>query len=157
MKAQRGTNSAQMAALESKIEVLQVQATQRDEASTRKSDVDAAMKRLEGRPVGADRREKLEAFHEKWGPGPFQAHVDDLAQLFGVVPNADATGAAFTANAGTTPAVAMKYLEGGGSSADVDRAANFARQWDALQGSGLSVSLEDYVKQNMITPTEIEA
>ncbi len=157
MKAKQGTHAMQMAALQGKVDALEAKDVGRDAADQCKTDVAEALQRLSGRPMGADLEAKLTAFHTAHGAEAFKAYVDSMAETFGAVPTADATGAAFAANAGKTPAVAMKYLEGGGTTADVDRAANFARQWDELQGRGLSVSLEDYVKQNMSTPTEIEA
>lgn len=158
MKAQPGTHAMQMAALQGEVDALKVKDVGRDAADQCKTDVAAAMERLKDRPLGADFEAKLTAFHTAHGPEAFKAYVDSMAETFGTVPAADATGAAFTANAGTTPAVAMKYLEGGGSSADVDRAANFARQWEELSArGGMRTTLDRYVEINMSTPTEIEA
>ena len=158
MTAQRGTMSAQMAAMQGKLDALETKDVERDTEDKCRTDVAEALQRLAGRPMGADLEARLMAFHQSHGPEAFKAYIDSMAETFGIVPSAEATGSVFNANAGQTPAVAMKYMEGGGSTADVDRAANFARQWQIFKDRGATaMTQERYVEINMNTQQELEA
>ncbi len=149
MKAKNGTMTAQMAALAGEVAGLKANDDARDARETCKDDVAVAMQRFAGRPMGD--LEKLEegfvAFHKEHGAKAFAAYTDSLAKTTGVLPDTDDKGGAFQGTAGKAPAVAMKYLDKGTDA--VDKAAKFCRDWEELQGSGLSLSQERYVEHRM--------
>lgn len=158
MKKNSGAMTAQMAAMQGKIDGLEARGVARDEADVLKEDVTAGMTLLADRPMGdLDKLEaKLVKFHKARGHGElWTAYLDSLAQTV-PLPDGDTTEARFQSQDKQTPDVALKYLDGGGTDA-VDRATNFARQHKALQGRGSKITLERYVEINMNTTEEIEA
>ena len=149
-------NMAIFARMQGQIDGLQANDKARDDTDVRKTDVSDALKRLEGRPLGADLEGKLVKFHKDHGPKAFTPYVDALAQTVAPLPGADGRAEAFLANSGKVPDVAMKYQEQGTEA--VDRAANFARQWKHLnERGGMRTTLERYVEINMETAQEIPA
>lgn len=143
----KGPMDAQFATMQGKIDALQAKDNARDESETRKDQVAEAMKRLEGRPLGADLETKLFAFHKDYGPEAFKAYVESMAQTFGVLPSDGSDGSTFHGQAGKVPEVAMKYSDQGTDA--VDKAAHFAREWQELQGHGIKCSQESYVQRSM--------
>lgn len=115
--------------------------------SKRAKAVGAAMKRLADRPLGSGIEERLTKFHREHGEKAFEEHVAAIEQAVGVEPRADAArGAAFVAQAGKVPEVAMKWQKDGVEA--VDRAAKFAREWEYLRGR-TRLTQEAYVANNM--------
>gem|GEM_PF-2148060 len=135
--------TVKMAALQGQNEALKARLDARDAEEVRKDDVNAAMKRLEGRPLGADLRGRLMSFHKEHGAKAFGPYVEAMAQAVGVVGDDDSAAEAFRGHAGKVPEVAMKYQDQGTDA--VDRAARFAKDWQELQGTGLTVTQERYV------------
>ncbi len=150
MKAKTGTMTEQMAALRGKNDALESRIDANDAAASLKEDVAVALKRLEGHPLGdLDKlNEKLVTFRKESGPGKlWSAYVDSYAKNTGTLPDDDGKDAAFHGTQGKVPEVAMKYRDKGTDA--VDRAAKLARNWEELQGSGLTVPLERYVQRGM--------
>ena len=131
-----------------KIDALEAANLQRDETDKRKGEVDAAMVRLSGLPLGADLHDKLNKFHASYGSTAFGDYVESFAHNTPAAHNSDdPKAAAFDAQGGKLPDVAMSYSEQGTDA--VNRAASFAKEWEQLQGSGIKTSLDAYVKSNM--------
>lgn len=126
-------------------------AIQAEAARTR--DVAAAMKRLDGRPMGSDLEARLTKFHAEYGASAFKAYVDGLDTCAPNPLTGDDSSAAFGANANgqggkLTEAVAayMKSANPG----DVDLAAKFSREYHDLKSAGVSIGTEaDYIRTNM--------
>jgi len=146
--------AAQFAALKGENEGLKARLDERDAADRRRDDVSAAMKRLEGRPLGADLEDRLVAFHKDHGPKAFGAYVESMATAIGVLPPSD-KGRDLTTERNASPVV-MKYQEHG--SAAVDRALGFRSEWQQLRERGAtSLSEERYLEINMgrvLTPED---
>ena len=141
----------QMAALQGENEAMRADIDTMKADALRKKEVFVAMRRLEGRPLGSDLKQRLVSFHKDHGAKAFDAYVDGLAKTTGVLPGDDGKGEAFQGQLGTVPEVAMKYQDKGTEA--VDKAAVFARQWETLKEKGHSrVSQERYVEINMATP-----
>lgn len=147
MKAD-GTDASKFAAMQGTIEALQAKDQARDASEKRTGEVATAMKRLEGRPLGADLEARLTNFHAEHGSAAFVPYVDAMAQTVGIIPGDNGAGAAFQGQAGKVPEVAMKYSDKGTDS--VDKAAHFSREWKELSDTGHTrVSEERYVEINM--------
>lgn len=144
-----------MAALAGEVAGLKAKDAARDDADVLKGDVAKAMQRFSARPMGD--LEKLEdgftTFHKEHGPKAFAAYTDSLAKTVGTLPEGDEDNR--STGAGKVPEVAMKYRDKGTGA--MDRAARAARNWKALQGSGMSLSEEKYVEIQMNKPEEISA
>ena len=145
--------TAKFAAMQGKIEGLEARDKARDETDACKSDVDTAMQRLEGIPLGADLRERLVTFRKDHGAPAFEPYVKALAQSIGPLPDEDDTTRFMGGK--KLPEVAMKYQDQGTEA--VERAAKFVTQWENLRTRGLSTTLENYVALNMNTTEEIGA
>jgi hypothetical protein len=140
-------NAANFARLTGENEALKARLDARDEADATKADVDGAMERLSGKPLGADLRERLVNFRKDHGADAFKSYVDGLAGAVGTHPTKDGAES-FSGQAGAVPEVAMKYQDKGTDA--VDRAANFAREWRSLNDAGHTrMSEERYVEINM--------
>lgn len=141
--------SARFAAMQGELDGTKAKLAAMEASAQRKDAVAVAMKRLEGRPLGADLEQKLVAFHSEHGPKAFAAYVDSLAQAVGVLPADAGKAATFGASGGRKlPAFVMKFQEDGPEA--VDRAAKFAAEWEQLNGAGMTrVSQERYVAINM--------
>jgi hypothetical protein len=142
----------QMAALQGEVTALKAQATERDKLQQRKDDVADALKRLEGRPLGAEPEKMLTKFHADHGAAAFKAYVDGMVTTFAAVPR-DMTGDAARFS-GSSPAnaspAALEYTEFGTEA--VEKAANFAREWQIQNERGYTrTSEERYVAINMAT------
>lgn len=147
---QGDTINVRMAAQEGEIVALKAQMTERDKVQQRKDDVADALKRLDGRPLGAEPEKMLIKFHADHGAPAFKAYVDRMVETFAAVPR-DRTGDA--ANfAGGTPAdassAALEYTEFGTEA--VTKATNFAREWAIQHEKGWTrMSEERYLAINM--------
>lgn len=117
----------------------------RDAADKRRDDVAVAMKRLEGKPLGADLEKHLISFHKEAEGNAvlFKAYVDTMARTAGELP-ADNDGEHFSAQP-QTPKSAMAFQELGGEA--VDKATTFARQYQQMKG--IRASEASYVRINM--------
>ena len=131
-------------------EALKARLDARDAGDKRTADVKVAMKRLEGRPLGADLEARLASFHEKCGGNAelFKEYVDTMARTIGDAPASGDAGARFSGQP-QTPKEAMAYQALGGEA--VDKAASFCREYDQLKKSSASMkaSREAYVRINM--------
>lgn len=117
-----------------------------DAATKRRDAVAVAMKRLEGRPLGADLESELVAFHTKHGDAAFSAYVDAMVKNFGAIVG-DGSDAEFT-GAANVPEVAMAYQAAGTEA--VDLAVKFTREYAELKNHGIArMSEERYVALNM--------
>jgi hypothetical protein len=113
----------------------------------RQRDVDEAMTRLEGRPLGSDPRDRFQAFHKQHGAEAFKLFVDEMAATFGRA-KSDSDVETFAKVASDTPEVAMKYAEKGAEA--VERATHFAREHAELSKQpGFRMSLDRYVELQM--------
>ena len=136
-----------MARLLGETKALRARLEEREQAETRDKEVRAALKRLEGRPLGADLEKQLHAFHRKWGAGAFEQHVATMERTFASY-EADPRGAFFAAQTQPVPEVANRYLKDGVEA--VERAAMFARQHEELARRGhVRMSVDRYVELNM--------
>lgn len=141
--------SARFAALQGELDGTKAKLAAFEADGKRKDDVAGAMKRLEGRPLGADIEATLIAFHKEHGGAAFKAYVDSLAKAVGVLPTDTGKGAQFGGVSGRKlPKVAMKYQDEGPEA--VDRAAKIALEWEELDATGhVRMSQERYVQLNM--------
>lgn len=157
MKARPSMDSQKFAQMQGRIDALEAahreyakREKQRQAVETRKTDVAAAMKRLERRPLGD--LEKLEAklvnFHKDHGPKAFAAYVESMEDA---VP--EWTGdpverpLKMPTNRPASP-VAMRYQTLGADA--VEKAMNFSREWRELKETGHTRRSEDqYVEANM--------
>lgn len=137
-----------MAVLAGENLALKARMDQKEAEDQRKSDVAAAMKRLDGRPLGSDFEQHLVEFHTESGPKLFAKHVDTIAKTFGTLPSDDGKGQAFLGQSRSVSSVAMKYQEAG--SEHVDKAAQFSREWKQLYDTGhVQMSEDRYVEMSM--------
>jgi hypothetical protein len=145
----KGDADARFAAMAGEIIALKGQLGARDAADKRRDDVALAMKRLAGRPLGADLEKELVAFHEGHGPAAFALHVETIAKMSPAIPASHSAAAlAFAAQADSTPDVAQPYLELGADA--VAKAARLAREWEENSERGYTrMSQERYVQINM--------
>lgn len=140
--------SKREAELSGRVLALEARDKARSETERRKSDVAAAMKRLEGRPLGADLETKLETFHKAHGAEAFAAHVDSIAKTFATFSGGDRNADDFASQNRGAPEVAMKFQKDGAEA--VERATRFAREHAELVSRGLTrMSVERYVEINM--------
>lgn len=132
--------------LSGKVKALEVKDGTRDASEERDRDVRLALKRLAGRPLGANPEAELVAFHAEHGAGSFKAYVDSLAKHLGVPPTDDAGGRVPDSK---TPKEALAFQAEGVDA--VDQAAAFAVEYDQLRGAGapMRMSRERYVNINM--------
>lgn len=139
--------TAREATLQGRIDALEAANAERDAADTRRRDVDEAMQRLEGRPLGADFRSKLEDMHTSGGPEAFRKYVDSMVDTFAAAATGDgARAAAFAAQSEDLSPVAASFQEEGPEA--VELAAKFSAEWAQLRGF-TRMSEEEYVKTNM--------
>ena len=131
------------------IEALRLKLKERDERDQRKEDVQEALKRLDGRPLGADLKDKLTTFHKDHGPNAFKAYVESMIEHLGKVPDTDSvTAENFAGQTKDAPAVAMRYQEHGAEA--VQKAARFSAEWEQLHRAGFThMSQDRYVELNM--------
>lgn len=134
------------ARLEGENQALKARLDARDAIDKRNADVKAAMKRLEGRPLGADLEQRLTNFHEKCGGNAevFKEYVETMARTAGELPGESDAAARFSGQP-KTPKEAMAFQKLGGEA--VDKAAAFCREYDQLKG--MRASREAYVRVNM--------
>ena len=143
-----GKESLNFARLSGEVEVLKASIKARDVQDKRREDVAAAMKQLEGKPLGSDLEQRLVKFHKTAGGNAelFKEYVDTMERMAGDIPT-DSSGAAFAAQP-KTPKSAMAFQALGGEA--VDKAAGFARQWHELKTKGnIKASEESYIRFNM--------
>lgn len=135
--------TAEVAALRGKLDAQEARLNERDASDKRRDDVSAAMKKLEGRPLGADLEQKLTAFHKEHGEKAFGAYVQSMADTFAKLPSPDRATAAFASQTNGAPVsdVASKYQEAGVEA--VQQAAKFSREWKELDARGLTHMPED--------------
>lgn len=140
-----GATAKLFAHQQGKIDALEAKDKARDDRETRTTAVRVAMKRLEGKPLGADLEKKLLNFHDLVGGNAiaFKEYVDTMARTAGEFPDDD-SGENFSAQ-NKAPASAMKFQSLGGEA--VDKATTFARQYSQLKG--IRASEEAYVRTNM--------
>lgn len=136
------------------IEALKAQMRERDASDQRRTDVAEAMKRLAGRPLGADLETKLEAFHKEHGGAAFKAHVDSMVASFAAFSGNERT--APTGLKQETPEVALKYQAQGVDA--VNRAARFAAEHAELKKRGaINIPLDRYVELSMARTAPVAA
>lgn len=125
---------------------------ERDKADKRAADVAIAMKRLEGRPLGAELHKELVKFHTEHGPKAFAAHVDAMVGKFAALPAfSDYALHAFAdqpdPHSGESDAV-YAYMEAGTEA--VQKAARFSAEWRLLKDKGgTRLTEERYVELSM--------
>jgi len=137
----------QMARMAGELEAEKAKAAEFRGEILRKEQVAIALKRLEGRPLGADLEQKLVAFHKTHGEAAFAAYVEAFATSVGPLVKDHSQAIALKA-AEKVPAVAMKY-EAQGPDA-VRKALRFSQEWDELSAHGaVRVSQERYVEIHM--------
>lgn len=149
-KADNGSGlSERFAKIEGENVALKARLDAREAEDRRRTDVAEAMKRLHGRPLGADLEQKLVAFHTDHGGAAFKAYVDSMVATFAEIAGGDdPAAAAMLGQAPKTSAVAMNYAQHGTDAAE--KAARFAREWQDLHERGLvRMSEERYVAVNM--------
>lgn len=111
----------------------------------REKQVAEAMKRLEGRPLGADLEARLFKAHAEHGEKAFSFYVAEMEKNVGPLTDDKAPSAGFNGTNGKLPAVAMKYQEHGPSA--VEQAAKFCAEWDQLKAHrSTSLTRERYVE-----------
>lgn len=149
MKKQPTPMSESMAALAGENEALKARVQAIEAADLRKTEVAAAMKRLEGRPLGSDLEARLVKFHADHGAAAFKSYVDGMAQSIAPTPAKDGAAERFAAqNGGKVPQVAMKYQTAGADA--VEKAIQFCVEWRQLHRRGHTrMSEERYVALNM--------
>lgn len=117
----------------------------------RKRDVEvaAACESLKDRALGADLSSRLMKFHRDHGSKAFAAYVDGLASSAPrITPGDDRKSGDFSSTRGAIPALAMKFQKDGPEA--VEKAAKFAREWEALNAAGHTrMSQERYIEINM--------
>lgn len=139
--------TAEFAALKGQHEAVMADVETMKADTKREGDVAAALKRLEGRPLGADLEERLVAFH-KDHPKAFDAYVEGMAKSTGILPGDNGQGDRFAGQSAQVPAVAMKYQDKGAEA--VEKAAHFSSIWKELHGAGMTrMDEERYVEINM--------
>jgi hypothetical protein len=144
----KSTNGESFAAMQGKIDALEAKLQEREASEGRKDDVALAMKRLEGRPMGADVEAKLEAFHRGHGASAFKDYVDSLCTNFAARSGGDDTAAAnFKGASDGASKVALAYVEQGTDA--VAQATKFSREWELARKSGTRMSESRYVEINM--------
>lgn len=144
----KASNGQSFAAMQGKIDALEAKLQARESSEKRKSDVAEAMKRLEGRPMGADIEGKLEKFHKGHGPLAFKDYVDSICSQFAARAGLDGSAEDFrTAVPVGASKVAMAYTELGTDA--VAKATQFSREWSQLHGRQTRMSEERYVEINM--------
>jgi hypothetical protein len=127
---------------------LKARLDERDAADQRRDDVAAALKRLEGRPLGSDLEGKLLAFHKEHGAKSFKDHVDAIAQTFGALPRSNSAAADYLAQSERVSEAVMAFQKDG--SAAMERAAAFSREWAELRRHNCArVDEKTYVAINM--------
>jgi len=139
--------NVQFARLQARHDALEAKVQAREQADKQRDDVAEAMKRLEGKPLGADLEGRLNKFHKEHGPESFAAYVDET----------DANFAAFEGDLDSdlrknTPAphskAVDKYAEDGPEA--VAKAAKFSAMWKQVHAAGHTRMTEDrYVELNM--------
>lgn len=143
----------QLAFQSGKIQALEARDRARDAKEVRAADVAAAMKRLGGRPMGANLEARLFQHHENHGRASFAAFVDGLdavAPTPGVMIDDEAGLAAFSGQpTEELPAEVMAYTDQGTEA--VRKAAVFSRQYDELKrrGVGMRAGREAFIRSNM--------
>lgn len=141
-----GSASAKnFARLSAENDVLTARLDARDADDTRRDAVSAAMKRLEGKPLGSDLEGRLVKFHKTAGGNVelFKEYVDTMASMAGALPVND-DGENF-AGQPKTPKSAMAYQALGGEA--VEKAVAFAREYGQIPG--MRASEDSYVRTNM--------
>lgn len=123
------------AAAQGEITALRAQLAQRDAVKLRDDDVAKAVKRLAGRPLGADIEGKLRAFHDAHGPQAFAAHVSAIETTFAAV-SATAGELPVNPNEANTDPAAMAFAADGPEALELAQA--FSRQFDELQEHGMT-------------------
>jgi len=145
-EAKKTAEVVNMAATTIELAAVKKRLDDRDSAEKCKDDVAAALKRLEGRPLGADIETELREFHVQHGSIAFAALVDTLAKKLGALPRGAA--AERFANQSLVPDAAMKFSARGADA--VEKAGAFAREWQQLHDTGHTrMSQEHYVEINM--------
>ena len=143
------TGGAQFAAMQAKIDAQEAKLEQMQHAAARKSAVDNALERLEGRPLGSDPAAKFGRRFDELGAEGFKLYVDDLAGMFGKIPaGADAKAAAFAGQAAAASEAALAYTDQGADA--VERASKFSAEHRELVARGMTRHSEEaYVRSNM--------
>lgn len=141
----------QFAALAGENKALKARLDERDAAETRRTDVAAALKRLEGRPLGADLEGDLVAFHKEHGPKAFAAYVGKIATTFGTLegtPAEGGRGANFAAHPTNSSEAVLAFVEKGAEA--TEKAAKFSAEWRQLHDAGHTrMSEQRYVEIGM--------
>jgi hypothetical protein len=143
----KSTNGQSFAAMQGKIDALEAKLQERESSEQRKDDIATAMKRLEGRPMGADIESKLTAFHKGHGASAFKDYVDSLCANFAARAGDDPAAANFKGATDGASKVALAYVDQGTDA--VTQAIKFSREWDLVKNSGTRMSEDRYVAINM--------
>jgi len=142
-------DGAQFAAMQAKIDAQEAKLAQMEHETARKSAVDEALVRLEGRPLGADPAAKFGKRFDELGAAGFKLYVDDLAGMFGKMPaGAAGKAAAFAGQSAAAPESALSYTDQGAEA--VERATKFAAEHRELAARSMTRKSEEaYVRSNM--------
>lgn len=139
---------AENMALRGRIDALEAREKARDEEEQRRIDVDEALAKFEGRPVGANFREKLEEMHKLGGREAFTAYVESFRNTIGVAPASESAAHNFAGQARGVSELAMKFQEYGTEA--VEAAVQFEAEWDDLRLRRMTqMSKERYVEVAM--------
>jgi hypothetical protein len=139
-----------VAKLQGRIDALEAKLRERDNNDKRRDDVAVALQRLEGRPLGANLKEKLAKFHADHGALAFKEYVDSLVTTFGAAP-IDYTRAAYFAGQSVSAKLskAVRRYQNHGADA-LEKAIKFSREWETLhETGGTRMDEERYVDLNM--------
>lgn len=146
MKKEDSDSALKFAAVTGELEALKAHVKERDAAEARRNDVDEALQRLAGRPLGSDLKGKLTEFHQKHGPEAFKAHVDAQVAAFasfGAIGSADGVG-----KKADVPDLALKFQAKGADA--VDKASRFCAEYAELAKHGaVRMTRDRYVEIQM--------
>lgn len=139
--------SVRFARLQAQHDALEAKVQAREAADKLREDVAVAMQRLEGKPMGANLKQRLEAYHAEHGPAAFSAYADELANLFADYDGAPAVSGSAQAPVNASAAV-DKYSQDGPEA--LAEATKFSAQWRQLKDKGyVDMTEERYLELNM--------
>lgn len=137
-----GESAVKFAALSGENAGLKARIDALEQEQKREKQVAAALKRLEGRPLGADLEAKLFKAHAELGEKGFAFYVGEFEKAVAPLPDKGDIGGT---PSDKLPAVAMKYQAHGPTA--VEQAAKFAAEWDQLKAHrATSLTRERYVE-----------
>lgn len=142
------STSEKFARMQAKVDALEAQANARNASDKRRDDVAEAMKRLEGKPLGADLEGRLVKFHSDNGPDAFNAYVDETEANFAAFEGDLANDLRKTNPPTKTSKAVDKYAEDGPEA--LAKAQRFSSMWQQIHESGhTDMPEERYLAINM--------